>query len=879
MDWGQMITQPRVNLFEVEKSVQDWIAQHPNEKPPKPMLRWIEKMRGYADQDGFIDRSKEVQASQDAVRLRQQSSRAGNWTHLGPKNTQNLFGIGRVNSITFHPTDSLTLFAGTPGGGLFKSTDYGLNWLPLTDELPSLGVSDMVIHPTHPDTMFMATGDNDAQDTPCFGILKSTDGGQNWSNVFPISASGFFVDELIIHPTSPDTLLAATSRGIYRTADGGQNWNRVETGNYEDIEFHPTNPNIVYAVGYGGSSGFRKSTDNGVTWSGGASGLPIGGGVASNLGRMMMAVTADEPDYVYVLVARNNAGDFDFHGLYRSTNSAQSFTARNLDASAFRFRQAWYDLALNVSPWNADEVFMGDFPLYRSLDGGTNWVERTNRLHVDFHDIEYHPKTRDLWIASDGGMYLAPNQNPGNTFDFRSNGLHATQFYRLGTSVHDGTVLAGAQDNGTMERGPGGWTNIFGADGMECLVSWEDPDFQVLSWQNGQIVRRIQGNPGGWLNPNITNESGAWTTPFIQDPNNSKTYYAGFQNIWITENAGTWRNLTGASGVLGGSTLHKLLVPQRSQGFYIYAATRGALFQSLDKGVSWKQFTFNGGQGTFQDITSNSLNPQTLYGAFNNGVFISTDAGETWTDMSDGLPAGLPVQAIVYQNGSGDALYAGTSVGVYYRDSSMTSWAPFMDGLPNVEIAELEISYCEGKIRAATYGRGVWESDLYNNGYQELTAEITIDYTPTGSRVEAKASGGFAPYSYLWNTGNPMPMLNNPTPQTYTVTITDKNHCSVKDTIVVNATAIENQFDDLTELEIFPNPAKDVLNLRFQTNISETMNISLSNTLGQKLKSLQYSLTPGSNRVTLSIGDLPSGLYLLDLEMKGEKMQTKLIKQ
>jgi hypothetical protein len=331
--------------------------------------------------------------------------------------------------------------------------------------------------------------------------------------------------------------------------------------------------------------------------------------------------------------------------------------------------------------------------------------------------------------------------------------------------------------------------------------------------------------------------------------------------------------------VLGGSSLHKILVPQRSQGFFIYAVARGGLFQSLDKGISWRSFPFNGGEGSFNDLAANYLNPRILYGAFSNGVWTSQDAGETWTDMSDGLPAGLPVQAIVYQNGGPDALYAGTSVGVYYRDNTMAGWVPFMDGLPNVEIAELEISYCAGKIRAATYGRGVWESDLYNNGFEPLSSEIKVDYTPTGIQVEAKGLGGIGPYTYLWQTGNFMPLLNNPTPGTYSITVTDKNHCVVQDTIVVTATAIENQFDDVTELEVFPNPANDILQLRFSAAKSNLMKISLKNSLGQQIHAEVQQVHAGQNRFPISLIDLSAGIYFLGMEMDGQRSQTKIIKQ
>ncbi len=873
-DWVEMMNAEDRNIYEIEKAVDAWWGNRPKtDKGYKPIGRWLEMMRNYADADGNIDRSQEVRNFQEYMRLHQTSSRnGGDWRLIGPI-TPISFGVGRVNAIAFDPYDADVMYAGTPGGGLWKTTNRGNSWVGLTDNLPSLGVSDVVVHPTDPNTIYMSTGDNDGQNTPCFGILKSIDGGNTWSNVFPVNTNGQYFDELLIHPNNPDTIFSAGTRGVERSYDGGANWTNVLTANLEDIVFHPTNPDIMYAVGYGGDNGYYKTTDGGNTWTQGANGLssPVSGGV----GRMMVAVTADEPDYVFILVATTSN---DFEGLYRSTNSGQSFSQRSGTSVGLNFTQSWYDLALNVNPANADDVFIGDFPFYKSTNGGQSW-QRTDRngfgpnsLHVDIHDIEFSPITGDMWVGSDGGVYESVGAT-GTNWRSRNQGLSITQFYRLGTSVFDyADIIGGSQDNSTMRYDGSSWRFVSGGDGMECLLSWSDPNFYASSSQNGFIQR----NGNGWITPNSTGETGAWTTPFIQDPNDGKTFYAGFQNIWRTTDAVNWTKLSS----LGGANIAQIDVPQLAQGFFIYASSGGAFYRSLDKGVSWETLSFNDGQGTFLDMAVDPQRPNVVYASHSNGVWKTTDAGSNWTDISGSLPD-LPVEAIVYQNGSKEALYVGTSVGIYYRDSTLGDWEPFMDNLPNVRIRELEISYCFGKIRAATYGRGIWESDLYPNGYRIVSADVEVDYG-TGANdasIEIKPRGGVGPYTYWWNTGATTATLSNLSPRQYIFTVTDKNHCRYEEVYTLTATSIDDQLIGIEALKAFPNPVTNQLFVELDAAQPGDLRLTLLNAIGQKAYQEAVEVMPGKNKFSLPMQELAAGVYVLEVSQGSQKAHIKLVKQ
>ncbi|HRD40498.1 MAG TPA: glycosyl hydrolase, partial [Bacteroidia bacterium] len=205
-----------------------------------------------------------------------------------------LLKSGRLNFITIHPAGSNTLFVGAPAGGLWKSTNGGTSWTTNTDFLTVTGCSDLAIDPSNPDIMYLATGDGDAGDTYSTGILKSTDGGNTWvaTGLAWTVNQGRVIRRLIINPTNPQILIAATNVGIYRTTNAGTTWTQVFTTSTHDLEFKPGNPNTVYA----GGATFRISNDGGATWATVNAGLPTTG-----VNRMAVAVTPNDPNYVYVL--------------------------------------------------------------------------------------------------------------------------------------------------------------------------------------------------------------------------------------------------------------------------------------------------------------------------------------------------------------------------------------------------------------------------------------------------------------------------------------------------------------------------------------------------------------------------------------------------
>jgi len=782
-DWVEMISEPNANVFEVETAFNEYWGDRKYQKGKsfKQFYRWKKLVMPYTDAKGYIHRSHEVQEILKYQKAHPAKKQLAAWTHLGPVLPTEI-GIGRLNSISFHPNNAGVMFGGSSSGGLWRSRDNGNSWNPTTDDLPSLGVSDLAIDPTDSDIMYMATGDGDGNGatSPSFGIVKTINGGVDWEVILPTTGDGQFINELLINPDNTNIIMAATSFGLYRTEDAGENWEQVYTGTIEDILFKPGDTNTVYACGNGGV-GFLRSVDGGVIWTHVFEGLPTGG-----LGRKMIAVTPANPDYVYIVVSRNR-NQFEpelsylFRGLYRSTNGGLSFELRGSEGADIFSGQSWYDLALNVSPTNPNQVFLGETELLRSNNGGVSWQNINfsggDWVHVDIHDIEFHPETQELYVASDGGLYRSTNS--GNSFQRISDGLGITEYYRMGGSTtNPNLILAGSQDNGTMIYDGNEWRDFAGGDGMECIVDYTNENWRTYSFQNGVIRRSVNGQDANFINPSITGESGNWTTPYIQHPTKPDIFYAGFQSVWKTTNRGNaWTNISGE--LTSGSTLEFIAAAPSDGDNYIYVSDGNRLFITKDGGENWKTIG-TGSRGFLSSLAIHPSKPETLWAAQGRGVYLSEDAGDTWVDVSGTLPE-IPALTVAYQGGNEETMYVGMTVGVYYKDNTMEDWEPLMDNFPNVRVTELELLPCDGKLRAATYGRGLWETEMinYNDVAFEVETIIQDIACQSGSNgsVELVLSGGVPPYSIVWEDGKTVDKLEFLDGGTYRALVTDATFC------------------------------------------------------------------------------------------------------
>ena len=671
---------------------------------------------------------------------------SGNWTPLGPfgtveTNGGDFTGAARINVIRFDPSNSNIMWACSPQGGLWKSIDAGLTWSTNTDQLPIIGCADIAINPANTQIMYLATGDANwvggAFGLNSIGILKSTDEGISWpaaSNTLNWNVNwNRRIYKILINPIHPDTVLAATTIGILRSGNGGTSWNNIQPGEFTDLVFKPGNNNIVYAAaGVATGGAFYKSTDAGTSFISIAAGLPPGNTIA----RTKIAVTPADSNYVYFLAV--NPGSFNFNGLYRSVDGGNTFSLRSNTPEIIN-AQGFYNLAMAVSPIHRDTLLVAGFNCWRSKDGGLTWTKITREyggfipfVHPDHHDLEFLPGTDSVYFScNDGGIYKTIDR--GITWNPLNQGMQIAQNYKLGTSkINPYKILTGNQDMWSQILIGGSWS-VFSpnvGDGTECLFEYTNDTIAYISGQYGLILKAINSTPLFNVIATTTgagvNGPGEFVSPIIMHPTQQNTLLVGKSQVWRTINGGA--SFTQVGDVTGGSSNVVALAYAASNPNYIYAVKHNKVFISKD-GSTFGDSTHNLpiGSGAMTSIAVSSANPLKAWVTFSgysatDKIWETTDGGSNWSNYSTGLP-NLPVNCIVYQNNTNNALYVGTDVGVYFICDSLASWQPFFFDLPNVDVEELEIAYSINKIRAATNGRGVWESNLAINSGGGLPIE------------------------------------------------------------------------------------------------------------------------------------------------------------
>lgn len=733
-DWSALMQDPSLSFEEVQAIFNEhWQGRAITPGCGwKPFKRWEALMQSRLNESGMVPNGQDIiRAHQEMMAAKANRSEAGNWMPLGPildsqTSRADIPGVGRTNAIAFHPTDADVMFVGAPSGGLWRTYDGGNSWVSNTDQLPTLGVSAIVFDPINPNIVYIGTGDRDAADAPGLGVMRSTDGGISWE----LANDGIqnkTVTAMLVNPDNTDMVFAATNQGVYRSLDGAVTWNLVSnTMNYKDIHFKPNDPTIVYATGNGR---FFRSTD------GGESFQYVTDGIQSAT-RMAIAVTDADPNLVYVI----STSTYAFRFLYRSTDSGASFETMSDSPNIMGWSatgdddsgQAWYDLCMDADPVNPNRIYVGGIRMKRSDDGGATWMDIQNSyLHVDQHWCEFNPHNDDLYLCNDGGVYhYVDNQNWVDI----SHGIVAGQIYAFGQSPHEAnTAVSGYQDNGTMEFNGVRWTDVGGGDGFECQYDPVDPEWRYTSLYYGRVYRTSPDFYGqqicGFDQLGI-NEEGAWKTPWLVSKHNENVMFAGLKNVWRAKNIKTenrddivWEKI---SSNLAGNDLTNMnqLIQHRADSNIVYASegTR-RLFRcdnALAEEPTWTDLSnllpFT--QVPVTALESHPTDSATLFLGFNSKVWKSVDAGNSWTEIEGALP-GVAVNTICYDTLTNEGLYVGTDMGIYYKDADMEDWISFSNGLPtNSRVTEIEMYYGsspdEHRLRAATYGRGMWESDIFN---------------------------------------------------------------------------------------------------------------------------------------------------------------------
>jgi photosystem II stability/assembly factor-like uncharacterized protein len=721
----------------------------------KQTLRWLNHWEMRLDENGEIPAAgRNVNTVADFKRTNPSSLRNGNtfkWTNLGPSTTVGGYnGLGRVNSIGFHPTDEKTIYAGSAGGGLWKTTTGGNAWVPLTEDIGAMGVSGIVVEPTNPNIVYIATGDGDGRDNYSVGVLKSFDGGSTWNKTGLdwTTSSLRVIRKLVRHPQDPNVLLIAASNGIWRTLNAGTTWTLEISGNFFDLEYSIVDEQVVFY----GSHDTRvfRSRDLGDNWQ------TIRTLTGTN--RLAIATTPANANIIYILASRSS--DSGLEGIHKTSDAGATWTKlpgvpNVLNSSATGPDgpgQGSYDLVITVSPTDSNAVHTGGVNHWKSDDGGATWKIKSHwsssvpfTVHADKHALEF--RGNDLYEGNDGGVYIT--KNGGDTWTDLSNSMVISQMYRVGIAQSDITIITGLQDNGTKARvTTGGWLNELGGDGMECYINPINSKEMYGAIQNGELRRSLNGGTT-WtdIQNNVPGApAGAWITPHLLDPQDPSIIYAGYRAVWKSSNKGTTWAAISPEFTTSNITL---LAVAPSDPNVIYAGlpgTSGYIRRTIDGGANWSTITLVGSDISW--IKVHPANPNIIYASRSNysggaKIYQSNDGGMVWSNISGNLP-NIPANCIEYYQNGKNGLFVGMDIGIYYRDDESTNWTLVSDGIPNVEIRDIEIQKELGKIFVATYGRGIWVGDVAKS--------IPLCTAPTNGIFE-KFDGSSAKVSWSGSKG------------------------------------------------------------------------------------------------------------------------------
>ncbi len=845
------------------------------------------------------------------------TGRAGNtnqiasqtWKSLNPSSAPvgKSSGVGRINCMAFFPGSNTSFLIGTACGGVWKTTNSGTTWTVLnTDNLPSLSIASIAIDPTNANIIYIATGDCFAGIPNFFktlqghfsaGVFKSIDGGLNWipTGVTYAQSQLLYPQQLIVDPVTPNVIMMATSTGIWRdTLSAMGNWTKVQAGNFYSLEFNQHNHKTVYATD---AHGLWRSYNNGKTWGYTAGGYPNN----SLAGRVSIGTTILDSNYIYLWGPTA--------GVKRSINGGTTFSSVLANPDNLVLPYGYYDRAFVVSPTNKFKLMVGGGAgTYRYVSASNTWTASsdyqnylaTNYVHQDTKRFMYEPAGVKLYALTDAGIFVTSND--GVTWTNISNGIHIAELYRVANDpVSADSIYYGAQDASTSlyTIHDNNVAEVLSSDGMQPLVIRSD-SFVVFACQPyGTLKKSVNGSAFALASPGQS----PWLAPYIVNPLAKNTMYIG-SNLGVQKSYQQAKFLSWHTISASGVDSVTALVMAPSDTSVLYAAKFKKLARSVDAGRNWliKSPTV-GADSTFKipaaitGIAVSATNAQKLWVTYSGysgayKVFKSADGGNSWTNYTANLP-NVPVNCITYVNGSADEVIIGTDFGVFYRDSSMSFWVAYNAGLPNVIVNDLAIFYPTQKLRAATYGRGLWEVDLpfnvtglplqlinFNGHFNKQSAanELTwsvlddeglqyveifkskdnINFEPL-TQVNANNNGSqFQQYNYLDRTS--ISGISY-----YYLKMIDRNGAAkVSKVIEIKNTGTQ-------EIVFYPNPIENNLQFQFLKN-DAVYSLAFYDMLGKKVLEKQ-SMPVVSESSKFDVQQLPPGVYILALINQHTKAQ------
>lgn len=852
----------------------------------------------------------------------------GNWydihADIGKEDNGNVVGIGRVTVVAFHPTNPNILYVGTPVSGVWRSTNHGTSWEPLTSDEPFWGVCALTVDPNNGNTLWAITGD-DFGATPCTGVYKSTNGGTDWAeqNSFPLTltgGNGYSSRKILVNPSNSQIVYAAIAgfnAGLFKTTNGGTTWTQiVMNNNIQDFELHPTNPSILYVCDV---NSIWRSTN-----AGGSFGSPVfTAPYANGNDGMRLAVTPASPNTVYALCGNKNLPAGSYGGLFKSINSGAAWssalsTTPNILSVASGNGQGgpiWWSLGLAVSPANANIVHAGSLQEWSSTNGGVNWTANAyldaqfnqpgdDDCHSDLHYLAYNDGK--LYYCNDGGIYYTTNG--GSRWWDISAGLHITDVYKTSSCEADPCMLvAGTQEVGSnVMHGPFRDPVMdmpWGGDGMDNAIVPNDPSkVYVCGFAGNSLGFSSQGaiqNSIVDITP-TTLGPGDWVTPIQINPSKYSTLLVAYTEVGVrySYGQGSWVNLS--PGAFGNDfTPAKAVTFAPSDTTTIYVAKGPRVYRTTNYGSTWANISTGlSANGAVKGIAVDPLDARHAFVVCSNWsagekVYELLNGSTQWINLSGSLP-NVPAECIVYQKDTRDGLYVGTDAGVYYRDDFSGGWQPFSNGLPYVGVNDLDILYETKKLRAATTGRGVWETHLQgvtignllslsgttsativNEAYGQITSSQTINSPGnvtyrSASAVKLNPSFRVNPGATFLGTVSPcMDVLPSQVPTLKTAEVD------------MEAEPIPlEKVPEAFSITLYPHPADAYVTLRLDMPEAKHSHIAVYDLAMRRIGVVDDQMRDaGSYAIQLQTDKWPAGTYLLQVKQGDHAEVRKLVIQ
>jgi photosystem II stability/assembly factor-like uncharacterized protein len=671
------------------------------------------------------------------------------WHQLGPLGVEDGEGFdgaavsvsGRVTAIAI-AKESRLIFAGSALGGVWKSTDQGREWSPLTDDAVSLAVGAIAINPKRESEIYVGTGEANIalrdlfvrHDRPLSGdqgqgLLKSEDGGRSWVNLAKAEFDGYAFSFLQFAAKDAGTLYAGTTGGLFRSTDQGRSWNRVPLPSRSkpvtSLAFDPDSPEHAF-IGVFGVGVFECHSlqidmpDCQLA----RNGLPL-----SNISRVEIVIGKQQPFRVFAYIA-DAAGSL--RGLYSSDDIGRHWYRIENAPDLFQ-GQGFYNEVLAVDPRDSSVIFLGGAgdrnshrsSLYKGRRVDDKWLFAPvgGAIHIDLHALVFDESSADtMYAGSDGGVWKSTDG--GMTWKSINRGLATLQITRF--DQHPGRldfVIAGTQDNGTLRLVGQQWHHVDNGDGGYVAISRSRPNVVYDEYMLYKVARSTaMGDAGTFIPsyPNVRFARSVFLAPFVVDSANGDRLFLGLEKLYESKDGGrSWLalSLDLTRGWTDWLDTHAIsCMTFLSSERLAVGTSDGRLWVVSHDTGSWRatELQIAGPLGSLGYVTSLAFDAR-----HPNQLFASGDRSGTsplWTcdialaTCKSLMASGLPMHAIFsLEFLAPDDLVAGTDFGVYRSRDLGVSWTNWSDGLPRTAVFQLQRHPLGGVVRAGTFGRGLWE--------------------------------------------------------------------------------------------------------------------------------------------------------------------------